>query len=512
MTEKAAITHIDEKYEVVRELGKGAMGSVYEARHTGTGRRVAIKLILEEMLSGHGIVERFQREARAAGAIDSPHITQVLDSGTDRKTGAPYLVMEFLAGEDLGALERRLRPLRPELALRIIAQVLEGLDRAHAGGVIHRDIKPPNLMVARKETSHGDPEYLVKLCDFGIAKVKADPLASSQNVALTHTSALLGSPLYMSPEQVKGAKDTDARSDVWSVGVVLYQLLTGSTPHPEADTLGLLLLAICSETPPTVQSRAPWVPTEVSTIVHRAIKMDVSARFQSAREMLDAVLLLLPDGSRVTESMLTPMTDEERAFAAAPAPVSRGHRAAPPTLDLRAVPELAALVDSFAAAAAPAVDTGPSNTQAVTGGAYARTGDGSVRVAASRRPMMLGAVAVAALVGVVGFAMRSPTKVTVEPPPRPSIEAAPSAAIVTPLPSATTAIVTTTASASALVPIEGTKTTGKASSASAPRLPPSGKPAAPATSAPTTPATTSAAPAKSAPAAASSSLISRDFN
>ncbi|MDB4994189.1 MAG: protein kinase [Myxococcaceae bacterium] len=511
MTEKAAVTHIDEKYEVVRELGKGAMGSVYEARHTGTGRRVAIKLILEEMLSGHGIIERFEREARAAGAIDSPHITQVLDSGTDRKTGAPYLVMEFLAGEDLGALERRLRPLRPELALRIIAQVLEGLDRAHAGGVIHRDIKPPNLMVARKETSHGDPEYLVKLCDFGIAKVKADPLASSQNVALTHTSALLGSPLYMSPEQVKGAKDIDARSDVWSVGVVLYQLLTGSTPHPEADTLGLLLLAICSETPPTVQSRAPWVPTEVATIVHRAIKMDASARFQSAREMLDAVLLLLPDGTRVTESMLTPMTDEERAFAAVQAPVSTGRRAAPPTLDLRAVPELAALADSAAAASAAAADTGPSNTQASTNGAYARPGDGTARVATSRRPMMLGAVAVAALVGVVGFAMRSPTKATVEPPPRPSVEA-PSAAIVTPLPSTTTAIVTTTASApaSAIVPIELPKPTGKASSVGAPRVPPSSKAAA--STAPNTPATTGAAPAKSAPAAASSSPISRDFN
>jgi serine/threonine-protein kinase len=318
------LKEIDGKYDVVRQLGEGGMGCVYEARHRVTSRAVAVKVILEEVRIEPAAVARFQREARAVGSIDSEHITQVLDGGVDAATSAPYIVMELLAGEDVDALVKRLGPLRPELALRIVAQMLAGLARAHDAGVIHRDIKPANVFLAKK----GSGEIVVKLCDFGIAKVKQDPFASgSESHALTQSSTLIGSPSYMSPEQAKGAKDLDARADVWSAGVVLYQLLSGTTPHGTADTLGLLLLAICSEKAPPVRTHAPWVKEEVAAIVARALDLDIDARFPSAAAMRDAIVAQLPDGTRIDESTLTALTDEERAFVPEPlsAPVDMAH-------------------------------------------------------------------------------------------------------------------------------------------------------------------------------------------
>jgi len=311
---------IDEKYEIVRELGAGAMGAVYEARHVRTQRRVAIKVIKEEAKLDPGVVERFHREARAAGAIESEHITEVLDSGVDAGD-SPYLVMEFLSGEDLDAALKRVGPMKPDVAARIVAQMLMGLERAHEAGVVHRDIKPANVFLAKEKREGGT--IVVKVSDFGIAKVKADPLAGNDR-ALTHTSALLGSPAYMSPEQAKGAKDIDARADLWSTAIVLYQLLSGDTPHPTADTLGLLLLAICSEEAPWIQTRAPWVPASLAAILAKALKLEIAERYQSAREMLVALIETLPDGTALDEAMIVPLTDEERFYVAPspPAPAS----------------------------------------------------------------------------------------------------------------------------------------------------------------------------------------------
>ena len=199
---------IDGKYEIVRQLGVGGMGVVYEARHTGTGRRVAVKEILgDEVQHNEQLVERFHREARATGAIETQHIALVLDSGTDAATSHPYLVMEFLQGEDLQHLLARTGPLPEEVALRIVAQACTGLVRAHEAGVVHRDIKPANLFLARRDAG----EIVVKVLDFGIARMKE--VAAPENRALTTTGLLLGSPLYMSPEQVLRPKDVDARTD-----------------------------------------------------------------------------------------------------------------------------------------------------------------------------------------------------------------------------------------------------------------------------------------------------------
>jgi eukaryotic-like serine/threonine-protein kinase len=305
---------IDRKYQVVRLLGKGGMGAVYEARHLGTGRRVAVKVILnEDGLPKHvDVLARFQREARAAGAIESMHITQVLDTGIDADAGHPYLVMEYLAGEDLHQTLERLGPLAPDLALRIAFQACLGLAKAHEGGVVHRDIKPANIFLARQDAG----QIWVKLLDFGIAKAKMEQFASREQAMLTQTGSIVGSPHYMSPEQATGAKTIDPRTDIWSLGVVLYEALAGRTPFAEKDTLGSLIVAICSEPLPPLQQRAPWVPMEVAALVHRALERDPAARFHSVADMLTATRALLPYGHMVSEEMMAPIPPEARAVVA----------------------------------------------------------------------------------------------------------------------------------------------------------------------------------------------------
>jgi serine/threonine-protein kinase len=187
---------IDGKYQIVRRLGQGGMGEVYEARHLGTGRRVAIKVVFGEALAqDREIVARFQREARAAGAIESQHVVQVLDTGFDPESGHPYLVMEYLTGRDLQATLQELGHLPPDLALRIVAQVCLGLARAHEAGVVHRDIKPANVFLARLDGG----EVVVKVLDFGIAKLRMEKFSTVDGTSLTQSGSLLGSPYYMSP-------------------------------------------------------------------------------------------------------------------------------------------------------------------------------------------------------------------------------------------------------------------------------------------------------------------------
>jgi predicted Ser/Thr protein kinase len=301
------------KYRVARLLGEGGMGTVYEAIHNVTGRRVALKVITgEQSQRSPEVIGRFVREAKAAGAIDTQHIVQVLDFGVDTELGVPFLVMEFLGGEDLDQLVERVGPLAPELALRIVAQACIGLQKAHDAGVVHRDIKPANLYLARRDAG----EVLVKILDFGIAKIKLDQLGSSENQALTRTGSVLGSPLYMSPEQAKGLRSIDHRTDLWSLGAVLYQSLTGRTPHHDLETLGQLIIAICSEPPRSVQDFAPWVSRELSAVVERALSIDVHSRFASADEMLGAVKQLLPQGWALHDSMFVPISAQTRALVA----------------------------------------------------------------------------------------------------------------------------------------------------------------------------------------------------
>jgi len=303
------------KYSVIRLLGQGGMGSVYEARHQTTGRRVALKVMTSEVTKNPGHLARFERETRAAGALDSQYIAQVFDGGLDPTSGSPFLVMELLSGSDLDQLERKVGPLPQELAVRIVGQACMGLAKAHAAGIVHRDIKPGNMFLSER-----DEDVVLKLLDFGIAKVTA---GEEDATSLTTTGSLIGTPLFMSPEQAAGEKTIDRRTDIWSLGVVLYQCLAGRTPHHDATTVGKLILKICQEPAAPIGQLAPWVSPELAEVVHRAVAIDPAARFQTMDEMLAALRPLAPGGFGIRADMLAGVSSEEkerRAISRAPVP------------------------------------------------------------------------------------------------------------------------------------------------------------------------------------------------
>ncbi|APR88023.1 Serine/threonine protein kinase [Minicystis rosea] len=332
---------IGQRYRIVRLVGAGGMGSVYEAVHVASTVHMAMKLITAETARNATLVGRFEREARATTTLDTPHIVKVLDTGTDTTTGLPFLVMELLDGEDVSHLVKRLGPLSPSLALRIVAQACLGLQKAHEARIIHRDIKPANLYLARD----GGTARTVKLLDFGVAKITRDPDdTETETAGLTSTGSMLGSPLYMSPEQARGLKEIDRRSDIWSLGVVLYQALTGRTPHQGSDALGELIISICTEEPTPIQELAPWVPARVAAVAHAAMRFDPAHRFQSAAEMLRAIEPLLPDGWAIDDSMLRPLDEAERSRIEARASlIPEAPPAAPPPA--APLPRVAPIVD-----------------------------------------------------------------------------------------------------------------------------------------------------------------------
>jgi serine/threonine protein kinase len=306
------------KYRVIAQIGKGGMATVYSAIHQGTDRRVAVKVMTAAQIdpdasssgdNNNGSLARFEREARIAGNIETQHVTRVYDTGIDPVHG-PFIVMELLGGEDLKDLVRRLGPLRPDLALRIVAQACIGVGRAHALGVVHRDVKASNLFLAKDEFE----KLVVKVLDFGIAKGhRTHRVDASDPKTLTETGAMLGSPHYMSPEQVLGSKTLDHRADIWSLGIVLYKCLSARTPYDDRDTVGHLVVSIVQGTPPCVQDFAPWVSPEIAEVLGRALRSRPQERFQTAEEMYEAIRALIPgDDIEITPEMLTPMTDDER--------------------------------------------------------------------------------------------------------------------------------------------------------------------------------------------------------
>lgn len=269
--------HIDGKYRIVRLIGEGGMGAVYEGENTLISRRVAIKVLHAAVAANDAAVLRFEREAQAAGRIGSDHILDVLDLG-ELEGGDRYMVMEFLEGEELSSRMERLGPLPASQLAPLIQQTLVGLRAAHQAGIIHRDLKPDNLFIVAEKAGQRD---FVKIIDFGISKFAA----LSGDMAMTSTGAIMGTPYYMSPEQARGAGGVDARSDLYAVGVIMYEALSGSVPFDGVSFNELMFKIVLADTPTLPKT----VPEDFATIVHRAMKREASERYQSADEMLQAV-------------------------------------------------------------------------------------------------------------------------------------------------------------------------------------------------------------------------------
>ncbi len=295
-------TVLDQRYRIVRQLGQGGMGTVYAAEEISTGQTVAVKIIDPRLLEASAdSVRRFRRESRTASAIKSDHIVRILDSGSDENQNHPYIVMELLEGEDLQQIIDRVGPLPPETVVCIGVQALRGLQAAHAARIIHRDIKPSNIFLARQPGG----TRIVKLLDFGIAKMQSDPAKAMHSAGMTATGDLLGSPLYMSPEQVMSTKDVDARSDLWSLGSVLYCALTGYAPHVESSAaVGRLLVTICSKPIPPLRERASWVPEALESAIAPALERVHTQRYPTAMAMLDALLPHMPEGTTLRDEIL----------------------------------------------------------------------------------------------------------------------------------------------------------------------------------------------------------------
>jgi eukaryotic-like serine/threonine-protein kinase len=288
------------KYTLEREIGRGGMGSIWIAYDPQLRRRVALKLVHPDQTVGSQSRARFEREAMAVAQIQNPHVVQIHDYGIDE--GAPYIVMELLSGEDLEARLSRCAKLPLAAVITIVTQAGRALSTAHAAGVIHRDLKPANIFLAQS-----DAEEVVKILDFGVATIDSGDVGDAAQV--TRTGTLLGTPHYMSPEQARGSKLVDPRSDVWSLSVVSYRALTGELPFTGAS-LGDLIMRICTDPPPPPTDLASELPVEVDHFFERALAKDPAQRFQSAREMANAFAALANAGRKDKPRKILVIDDE----------------------------------------------------------------------------------------------------------------------------------------------------------------------------------------------------------
>jgi serine/threonine-protein kinase len=306
------------KYRVEQILGVGGMGVVVAAMHMQLDQRVAIKFMLPEAFEYPEALARFQREARAAVRLRSEHVARVLDTGT-LENGSPYIVMEYLDGTDFAREIERAGPMPLQVAAEYVVQACEAIAEAHSLGIVHRDLKPANLFL----THRPDGSPLVKVLDFGISKA---PSVTDSGGAVTKTTQIMGSPLYMSPEQIRSAKDVDSRTDVWSLGVILYQFLAQAPPFG-SDSAGSILSMVLADPPTPLASRRPGLPPQLYALIDRCLQKDRSMRCQSVAELATGLAPFCP-------SRVLPIVDRISGMrpAGGVAGAAAGRSALPPAM------------------------------------------------------------------------------------------------------------------------------------------------------------------------------------
>jgi serine/threonine protein kinase len=278
------------KYRLTRLLGRGGMGSVWEGVHTTLGTRVAVKFIDAEHANSAEARTRFENEARAAATLKSKHVVEVYDHGM-MEDGRPFIVMEFLEGEPLDQRLDRVGRLTPKDTARLLQQVCRALSKAHAAGIVHRDLKPENIFLVWDDEDAAD---IVKVVDFGIAKFTD---AATGNSSATRTGSVLGTPYYMSPEQARGLRSVDHRSDLWSIGVIAYRCIVGQLPF-EGEAVGDLLVKLCTAPIPVPSHFAPDVPPGFDAWLMKSLSREPELRFQSAAEQAASLAALCGLSSR----------------------------------------------------------------------------------------------------------------------------------------------------------------------------------------------------------------------
>jgi serine/threonine protein kinase len=277
------------KYRVERVLGVGGMGIVVAAHHVKLDSRVAIKFLLPEMLANPEAVARFAREAKAAVKFSSEHVARVLDVG-ELDSGAPYMVMEFLEGGDLATWLKQRGPLPIELAVEFVVHACVAVAEAHGLGIVHRDLKPANLFCVRRP----DGQLSVKVLDFGISKA-TDPTATG--LGMTKATAVMGSPLYMSPEQMQSTRDVDAQTDIWALGIILYELVAGRVPF-EGETATEVAVKVATQPPPPVRSFRSDLPPGLEGVVLKCLEKDRRNRYANVAELALALTPFAPKRAR----------------------------------------------------------------------------------------------------------------------------------------------------------------------------------------------------------------------
>jgi serine/threonine-protein kinase len=301
---------ISGKYRIEGILGAGAMGIVYDAHHLQLDERVALKVLRQQLAGYPDAVKRFTREARAAAKIKNEHVTRVFDVG-ELTDGTPYIVMESLEGEDLARWLDARGALRLEEAIAFVLQACEALAEAHVLGIVHRDLKPSNLFCSRRP----DGALTIKVLDFGISKVAALAASTSDDARASGPKGLVGSPFYMSPEQMQSAHDVDHRTDIWALGVILFELLTTALPF-DGESLPEVCIKVATRPPRSLRELRSDIPEEIQATISKCLEKNPGDRFENLAELAGSLFPFAGKGGRLSIERIVQVSRRARSAAA----------------------------------------------------------------------------------------------------------------------------------------------------------------------------------------------------